>query len=56
MIEHNEKKYAILAPLEVSSEEAIVCEIVDKGSEMIIKPVNDRNLLDEIEQLYDQMH
>ncbi|GEM_PF-1851203 len=56
MIEYDDKKFAILAPLEDSREEAIVCEITDKGSEIIIEPVDDPNLLDIIEQLYDEMH
>ncbi|HKL10614.1 MAG TPA: DUF1292 domain-containing protein [Clostridia bacterium] len=54
-IEYDDKKFAILAPLEDSRGEAIVCEIIDKGSEMIIKPVDDQNLLEIIEQLYDEM-
>jgi len=55
IIEHDDKKFAILSPLEDGSEEAIVCEITDKGSEIIIEPVDDPNLLDIIEQLYDEM-
>jgi len=55
MIGYDDKKYAILAPIEDSENDAIVCEIIDKGNEMIVKPVDDKALLDTIEDMYNEI-
>lgn len=56
LVEYDDKKFAVLAPLEDNRDEAIVCEIIDKGSEIEMEPVDDQNLLDIIQKLYDEMH
>ena len=56
MIEYDDKNFAILAPVEDLQDDAIVCEIIDKGNELIIKPIEDQNLLDIIEDIYNEMN
>jgi hypothetical protein len=56
MVEYDDKNFAILAPVEGSEDDAIVCEIIDKGSELIIKPIEDQKLLDIIEDIYEEMN
>lgn len=56
IIEHEDSEYAILAPVDEDADEAIVCEIRDEGTEMLFKPVDDMDLLNIIEQLYNEMN
>lgn len=52
VIECDDKEYALLVPLAGEKDEAIVCELEDMGDEILATPVEDPELIEKIERLY----